>query len=95
MIALNWRTMRGERHPQYWVKGTELAAATFGPHRRFMIVAYRIYMDAERLEPDRRFRVRDAHKVSDEQLRAGGRSPIVGDFATEDEAIAFCRAATD
>jgi hypothetical protein len=50
-----------------------------GPHNRFVI---------ERRDDD--FQVRDAHMVTDAEVRAGKRSPIVATFNTLPEAKTFC-----
>ncbi len=73
--GLTWRTLIPSHDPRFMVKGTELSCALFGLHLRFALIEVRCY-DADG-SADRKYRVRDATLVSDDDLRAGKRSPIV------------------
>ncbi len=75
MSSLNWRSLCGPYDPRLMVTGTELSVATFG-RKRFAAYEVRCY-DTEG-NADRRYEVRDAHGISDDDVRAGKRSPIVG-----------------
>ncbi len=85
---LVWSSIISSTHHNFMVKGHELSQATYGPNKRFCIIEVRCY-DAERL-PDRRYRVRDAHTVSDADVKAGKRPAIVHEAWTLDEALAWC-----
>lgn len=85
---LNWRTVTGERNPRFLVKGTVLANALCGDNSRFLIEEVRAYPDGE---IDRAYRVRDAHCVTDAEIRDGKRSPVVATFSDEVRAVRWCR----
>lgn len=85
--ALNWRTVTGSRHPQFLVNGTELSNALCGRNSRFQICEIRC-RDEERY-PDCWYAVRDAESVSDAEVKAGKRPPIVARFRGLDEALKF------
>lgn len=87
-VDLNWRTITPANHPAFLVKGTELAAALCGAHSRFQIVEVRT-RSADGF-PDREYCVRDASKITLEEVRAGKRPPIVGTTGDLDQAIAAC-----
>jgi hypothetical protein len=84
---LNWRTVTGERNSAFLVKGTLLATALYGRNSRFLIEEVRAYPDGE---IDRAYRVRDAHCVTDSEMREGKSSPVVGRFASEVDAVNAC-----
>lgn len=91
-VALNWRAVAGSRHPQFLVKGTELSNALCGRNSRFQICEIR-FRDAEGY-PDCWYAVRDAEAVSDAEVKAGKRPPIVSRFRGLDEALEFVANAT-
>lgn len=85
---LNWRNVTPSNSTKFLVKGTELNVALCGPLSRFQICEVRAY-DAER-NADREYVVRDAHTVSDADVRAGKRPAIVARFTDEYDAINYC-----
>lgn len=89
---LNWRTITPAHDPRFLTKGTELSFAIVPlTAHRFGISEVRSYTrEGNALECDRIYCVRDAAAVNDADVRAGMRPPIVGRFASEDEALAFC-----
>ncbi len=95
----NWRTVIHSRDPAYMVAGSELECMKpDGFLSRFMIYSVRCYVANPDWTPcsiaqprrfaDTRYRVRDADRITDADVRAGKRPPIVGEFATLDEALA-------
>lgn len=86
-----WRTITGHRSPKFFVKWTELAIQLVGPHFRFSISEVRMPNAAG--EASNIYQVRDAHTVTDAELRAGGRAKVIATVDTYDEAIAACEAA--
>lgn len=94
MSALRWRTVTGERDSRFLVRGTELATAVVpNCSHRFVLCEHRVVgRDDMGATFDREYRVRDAHGVSDAQVRERVRPPIVARFDTEAEALAWCAA---
>lgn len=94
---LNWRTITPAHDPKFLVRGTELSVAIVpGHHSRFQICEIRTYIRLDNgYECDREYAIRDADKVSDQDVREGKRPPIVGRFASLDEALAALPAVTD
>lgn len=93
MSALRWRTVTGKRDSRFLVRGTELATAVVpGCSHRFVLCEIRAYPSGNYAEPDRAYCVRDAHGVTDAQVRERVRPPIVARFDTEAEALAWCAA---
>lgn len=91
MSALRWRTLVRERDHAFFVKGSELANAIVpGTSHRFMLCEVRAYPTGDYAEPDREYCVRDAHAITDAQVRDRVRPPIVARFGTEAEALAWC-----
>lgn len=83
-MTLNWRTIAGANHPRFLVKGTELASAVIPDClSRFVVYEIRTY-DAEN-NADRCYVIRDAHTVSDDQLREGVRPAIIARLNNLDE----------
>lgn len=82
-----WRTLIGSNNPKFMVKGHELAVTFYKSHR------FAIY-EVRTLEADgycsTAYRVRDAHTVSDAEVREGVRPKVVGERLTWDEAVALC-----
>jgi hypothetical protein len=71
------------------VTGTELSRTIVpGTLSRFQICEHRSY-DIDRM-PDRRYAIRDAATVSDEQVREGVRPRIVQWFPDELAALEWC-----
>lgn len=87
---MEWRTVTGSNHPKFMVKGTELSNAIVpGVLSRFQVCEIRSY-DKDG-HADRYYAVRDAHTVSDAEVKAGVRPHIVANFTTLDEALKFCQ----
>lgn len=82
-----WKEVVSSRSPECLVKGIELATLVCGPLSRFQICAHRVY-DAEGFA-DEAYRVRDAHTVTDAQVKEGVRPEIVARFDTLEKAEAF------
>lgn len=90
---LNWHTLCGFNSPKFTVKGTELSVAVpDGCNSRFAIyMVRRVTFTKEGNEYDIGFYVRDAHTVSDDDVKRGIRPKIVGHFESDDEALDFIR----
>lgn len=86
--SLNWRTVTAANDGKFLVKGTELSTALYGRHSRFQICEIRC-MGADGFH-DRQYYVRDAHGVTDAQMRDGVRPPIVARLHTLDGAMDYC-----
>lgn len=87
---INWRTVTQTNDRRFLVKGAELSVALVpGTHSRFQLCEIRCY-DKEGFA-DRRYAVRDAATVTDEQIREGKRSEIVAWHETLDDAVAWCQ----
>lgn len=83
---LSWRSLPYDRS-KYLVAGTEIAAAYVpGTRSRFLIVETRGRPVGDRAG-DVYYALRDAAMVSDDEVRAGKRSQVVGWFADPDEAV--------
>lgn len=74
-VFLNWRSLCHSYESRYLVNGTELGVALCGPQSRFAV--YEIRCRGADGFPDRRYVVRDAAKISDADVKAGKRPPIV------------------
>lgn len=85
--VLNWRTVTPSLDRQSMVKGTVLECVSAGKNRRFLVESVRTY-DADR-NADAYYRVRDAEKVSDADVRQGKRSPVVFTSDSLDACLAF------
>lgn len=82
-MRFDWQTICPSNSREHLVRGTELERAFVpGTASRLAIYTVRTY---DRDGYDVRFRVRDADKISDAEVRAGKRPPIIGEFATQDE----------
>lgn len=90
-MTLKWRTVTHSQDARFLVKGTELSVAIVPDTlSRFQICEIRsYYADGQ---PDRVYMVRDAHAVTDDQLRAGVRPPVVERFMDLDAALIWCKA---
>lgn len=93
---MEFTTVTPSNHPRHTIKGTVLARAITGRYSRFLVEMVRT-LDANR-ELDVLFRVRDAHAVTDGEIRQmmaegnpGPYSPVVGSFPTEDAALAWIK----
>jgi hypothetical protein len=94
----NWRTLVPSREPAHMVRGTEIEMSIpDGQHSRFAIYAVRTtqwlkdasHYNGGYVQGDCTYRIRDAHTVSDAELRAGKRPDIAANFATLDECEAW------
>ena len=86
---LNWRTVTHSQSSKFLVKGTELSNAIVpGTSSRFQLCEIRSY-DADK-NADRRYAVRDAATVSDEDVRNGVRPRIVKWFDDDRAAQEWC-----
>lgn len=84
-----WRSVTPSNDRRFMVTGTELSNRLVpGTLSRYQLCEVRAY-DAER-HADRRYAVRDAATVTDEQVREGKRPAIVRWFDHEDSALNFC-----
>lgn len=80
-----WRSLVSSNDPKFMVKGTELSVClTYGKRSRFAVYEVRTFIGAERM-PDRYFRIRDAEAISDADVKAGKRPPVVATCDTEDD----------
>lgn len=97
---MNWRTIVPSREPAHLVKGTEIdVCIPDGFRSRFAVYGVRAYeanpdwTSASIAEPryhaTMHYHVRDAHRISDAAVKAGGRPPVIGTFETLDAALAF------
>lgn len=86
-MAASWRSLINHRDPRFMVKGHELAVS-FRSGYRFAVYEVRT------LEADGHcgtaYRIRDAHTVSDAEVRARVAPKVVADGLTWDEVEAFC-----
>ncbi len=89
MSDVNWKVIRDHRDPHFMVKGYVLAQAIYPDSgHRFMIEEVRA-MNADR-SMGIRYYIRDAHTVSDVDLKAGIRSRVVAYVDTWPEVRAYC-----
>lgn len=84
-----WKSITPSNSPKFMVKGTELNYMLAGKNNRYAIVEVRSY-DKDRM-PDRVYAIRDAHTVSDEDIKNGVRPKVVAVFEFEDDALNFCK----
>lgn len=86
---LGWRTVTPSSSPMFLVRGTELSVAIVpGTLSRFQICEVRTLTRSEDgWDYDREYCLRDAHTVSDQDVRDGRRPAIVHRAATLDEAL--------
>jgi hypothetical protein len=79
ILPLNWRSLVKSHDPRFLVKGTEIGRALFAGAR------YAIYeirtLEADRM-PGLRYAIRDAHLVSDAEVKEGKRPPVI--FRSDD-----------
>lgn len=82
-----WRSLLDSRSPQFLVKGHALAVTLYGPQSRFAVYEVRM------IEADGyvgvRYRVHDAWKVTDAEVRAGKSAPAIAHGLTWDEVDAL------
>lgn len=87
-LSLKWNSVTSVYDPKYNVKGTEIANALCGGHSRYQICEVR-KRDADGfMAVD--YVVRDAHTVSDAQVKDGVRPAIVGRTDDVEKAVEFC-----
>jgi hypothetical protein len=80
-----WRNVTPSNHPKFLASGTELNNMIVpGTLSRYQLCEIRTR------DGDRRYAVRDAHTVLDEDVRNGKRPEIVKWFDYEDEALNYC-----
>ncbi len=84
MTMLDWRTLVGERNLAYTVNGTELETTACGEHGRFRIYSVRNGYHAMT------YHVRDAHTVSDADVKAGVRPAVTFKNDNLDLCVKFC-----
>jgi hypothetical protein len=84
---LQWRTLIPSSDRRYTVKGHELNQAVCGQNSRFALIEVRS-LDKDR-HLDLVYRVRDAHTVSDDDIKAGKRPQVVFENYDIDAAINF------
>lgn len=90
---LDWKTITNSRDNRFMVRGTELSIAIVpDTAHRFQLCEIRtVARGDDGMEYDREYAVRDAHSVSDADVRNRVRPHIVARFETEDEAVSWCR----
>lgn len=87
---MQWRSVTPSNDRRFLVSGTELNNMLVpGLRSRYQLCEIRSY-DRTTGFHDRRYAVRDAATVTDEQVRAGKRSEIVAWFDHEDAALSWC-----
>jgi hypothetical protein len=87
---MQWKPVTPSNDPRFLVRGTELNNMLVpGLHARYQLCEIRSF-DSTTGFHDRRYAVRDAATVTDEDVRAGKRSAIVAWFDYEDAALSFC-----
>lgn len=74
--VLSWRTITPSNDPKILHNGTEIAVALCGKNSRFAV--YEVRCRSADGFPDRRYEVRDAEAISDADVKAGRRPPVVG-----------------
>lgn len=83
----SWRSLLTSRDPKFTVKGHALAVTLYGPNSRFAVYEVRT------LEADGElgiaYRVHDAHRVTDAEVRAGKSAPAIAHGLTWDEVDAL------
>lgn len=84
-----WKPITPSNSPKFMVKGTELNYMLAGANSRYAIVEVRSY-NKDR-NADRNYIIRDAHTVSDEDIKNGIRPKIVARFEFEDDALDYCK----
>lgn len=98
MIEFNWRTITASRDPAHEKAGTELECALVA-RSRFAVISVRVtrwvkqpyYINGGYVQLDCRYEVRDADKISDAQVKAGERPPVVFRADDLDAVVAFLK----
>lgn len=101
---LDWRTIIASNDPRHDKRGSELECAIVpGYYSRFAIYTVRrIEFEPDTTSPldawgrhtkgywayDVNYRIRDAERIRDADVRAGKQPPIIGEYRTLDEALA-------
>ena len=83
----DWKVSTPSNHPKFLVKGTELNTKVCGKLSRFQLCEIRSYNNDG--FADRIYCVRDAHTVSDNDIRNNIRPKIVKWFDNENDAFNF------
>lgn len=92
-MQLYWKSLPYSRD-KFMVVGTELSQAIVpGCNSRYAIVEVRRY--DENKQADRRYSIRDAATVTDEDVKNGKRPKQIASFNYEDEAIEYCKKLLD
>ncbi len=89
MRALRWRSLPAAGTDRGQVKGTELAYAVV-PDTLHRFIVYEVRAMLADRSLDVTYHVRDAGALSDEQVRAGARPPVVYRHHDCDQAVAWC-----
>lgn len=83
----SWRSLLNSRDPKFTVKGHALAVTLYGPASRFAVYEVRT------LEADGElgiaYRVHDAHRITDAEVREGKSAPAIAHGLTWDEVEAL------
>lgn len=77
-----WRVMLTSQDRRFMVKGFALAATLYGPASRFCVFEVRTFEDGH---AGVRYRVHDAHAISDADVAAGKSVPAIAHGLTWDE----------
>lgn len=70
-----WQTLLDSRSPKFLVKGHALARTLYGPNSRFCVYEVRA-LGADGY-PATAYRVHDAHRITDAEVRAGKSAPAI------------------
>lgn len=86
-----WRTVTPSNDSRFLVRGTELSVMIVpGTLSRFQLCEVRTYETGEPFPHGRKYAIRDAATVSDEQVREGKRPAIIKWFPDELAALEWC-----
>lgn len=83
----NWRSLMDSRHPQFLVKGHALAVTLYGPQSRFAVYEMRT-READGYAGVA-YRVHDAARITDAEMREGKTAPAIAHGLTWDEVDAL------
>lgn len=84
---LSWRTVTPSTDPKFMINGTELSVAII-PDTLSRFAVYEVRVWRSEHDFDRQYLLRDAHTVSDDDLRSGKRPAVIGRYGDFEEAIA-------
>lgn len=82
-----WRSLLTSRDTKFMVKGHALAVTLYGPQSRFAVYEVRT-LDADG-NCGVAYRVHDAHKITDAEVREGKSAPAIAHGLTWDEVDAL------